>query len=145
MQMQFEKNFDSAKRYGAELSVIMLDIDHFKIYNDTYGHTGGDSLLVKLADIIVKKMRKADYVFRYGGEEFLAILPGTGLTKACEAAERLRSAVEVKAGVTISLGVASLNGSVESIEALIVNADKALYRAKAEGRNRVESATGSVS
>jgi diguanylate cyclase (GGDEF)-like protein len=144
MQLQFEKSFAYAKRYKEELSVIMLDIDHFKIYNDTYGHTGGDSLLAKLAGIIVKNMRKADYVFRYGGEEFLAILPGTNLTKACEAAKHLRSAVEAKAGVTISLGVASLTVSVESIEALIVNADKALYRAKAGGRNRVETSEGPV-
>lgn len=142
MQIQFEKNFESAKRYGEELSVFMLDIDHFKMYNDTHGHIGGDRLLVKLADIIVRVMRKADYVFRYGGEEFLVILPGTGLTKACEAAERLRSAVESEAGVTISLGVASLTGSVERIEDLVVNADKALYRAKERGRNRVEAASG---
>lgn len=141
MQIQFEKNFESAKRYGEELSVIMLDIDHFKIYNDTYGHTGGDNLLVKLAEIIVREMRKADYVFRYGGEEFLIIFPETGLAKTREAAERLRLAVEAEAGVTISLGVASLTESVKGIEDLIVNADQALYRAKEGGRNRVETST----
>lgn len=139
MQIQFEKSFESAKRYGEELSVIMLDIDHFKIYNDTYGHTGGDSLLVKLAEIIVREMRKADYVFRYGGEEFLIIFPETGLAKTREAAERLRLAVEAEAGVTISLGVASLTESIKGIEDLIVNADQALYRAKEGGRNRVET------
>jgi diguanylate cyclase (GGDEF)-like protein len=139
MQIQFEKSFESAKRYGEELSVVMLDIDHFKIYNDTYGHTGGDRLLVKLAEIIVREMRKADYVFRYGGEEFLIIFPGTGLAKTREAAERLRLAVEAETGVTISLGVASLTESVKNIEDLIVTADQALYRAKEGGRNRVET------
>jgi diguanylate cyclase (GGDEF)-like protein len=133
-----EKNFEAVKRYGKELSVIMLDIDLFKKYNDTHGHIGGDRLLVKLADILTREARKADYVFRYGGEEFLIILPETGLTMAYETAERLRMAVESEAGITVSLGVSSYHEPLLDAEALIRESDNALYRAKQNGRNRVE-------
>lgn len=105
MEIQLEKSFQAARRYGEGLSVIMLDIDHFKIYNDTHGHPEGDRLLAKIATVLQKEMRASDYVFRYGGEEFLVLVPNTGLKKACDAAERLRSAVEAEAGVTISLDV----------------------------------------
>ena len=95
LEVQLEKNYASAKRYGQPLSVIMLDIDHFKQYNDTHGHVEGDRLLVKVAHIFLKAMRTADYVFRYGGEEFLVMLPGADISKACKTAERLRIAVGV--------------------------------------------------
>jgi diguanylate cyclase (GGDEF)-like protein len=140
LEIQLEKNFEASRRYEEKLSVIMLDIDHFKRYNDTYGHVGGDRLLAKLAAILLKELRTADYVFRYGGEEFLALLPKTDLEKANETAERLRRAVEADAGVTISLGVATYQKNLPDKEALIGRADAALYRAKEGGRNRVEVA-----
>lgn len=138
LEIQLTKNYDSAKRYGQPLSIIMLDIDHFKQYNDTHGHVEGDSLLVKVAHIFLKTVRTADYVFRYGGEEFLLMLPGTDIANACKAAERLRRLVESEAGITISLGVSSYHKSLQDKEALIREADSALYLAKQNGRNRVE-------
>jgi diguanylate cyclase (GGDEF)-like protein len=138
LQMQMEKCVEAAKRYGESFSVIMLDIDHFKQYNDTHGHVEGDRLLVELAGILLHKMRNADYVFRYGGEEFLVILPETDSGKAYEAAERLRIAMEAEAGVTISLGVATYRKDAHDSSSLIERADVLLYRAKQNGRNRVE-------
>ncbi len=140
MQMQIEKSIEATNRYGEKLSVIMMDIDHFKEYNDTHGHLEGDRLLVRLAGILSQEMRRTDYIFRYGGEEFLVILPETDLDSACEAAERMRKAVEEEIGVTISLGVASCREETRDATGLIRSADVALYRAKQKGRNRVETA-----
>lgn len=138
MEIEFTKRLETAKRYREALSIIMLDIDHFKNYNDSHGHQEGDGLLIKLADILLRQVRMTDYVFRYGGEEFLVILPKMNLDMAHEAAERLRRAVEAEGGgLTISLGVVSLNESFQEKDTLIGAADKALYRAKANGRNRV--------
>lgn len=139
LQVQMEKCIEAAKRYGETFSLIMLDIDHFKQYNDTYGHVEGDRLLVRLAGILLHNMRNADYVFRYGGEEFLVILPETDAAKAREAAERLRIAVEAEAGVTISLGVATYRKDAQDSANLISSVDALLYRAKQNGRNRVEA------
>jgi diguanylate cyclase (GGDEF)-like protein len=140
METQLEKCFEVARRYDEDLSLVMVDIDHFKRYNDTLGHQAGDQLLAILAKILLREVRRADYVFRFGGEEFLVLLPETGPERAMEAAERLRMAVETEAGVTISLGVAALNGSMEP-EELIADADSSLYQAKQNGRNRVETSS----
>jgi diguanylate cyclase (GGDEF)-like protein len=140
METQLEKCFEVARRYDEDLSLVMVDIDHFKRYNDTLGHQAGDQLLAILAKILLREVRRADYVFRFGGEEFLVLLPETGPKHAMEAAERLRMAVETEAGVTISLGVAALNGSMEP-EELIADADSSLYQAKQNGRNRVETSS----
>ncbi|MCM2358218.1 MAG: diguanylate cyclase [Geobacteraceae bacterium] len=138
LELQLEKLMEAARRYGNPLSVIMLDLDHFKRYNDSRGHVEGDRLLARIAAILLREVRSADYLFRYGGEEFLAILPETGPPMACEAAERLRKAVEAESGVTVSLGVASYRKTMADKESLIRRADEALYRAKENGRNRVE-------
>jgi diguanylate cyclase (GGDEF)-like protein len=139
MEIQLDKSLDSAKRYREALSIIIVDIDHFKNYNDSHGHQEGDRLLGMLAGILLEEVRMADYVFRYGGEEFLIVLPETSLERACETAERLRKVVEAETGgLTISLGVASLTESLQKKDQLIDAADKALYRAKENGRNRVE-------
>lgn len=138
LELQLKKSFKAAKRYQEKLSVVMLDIDHFKSYNDTRGHLEGDRLLAKFAEQLVKELRDADFVFRYGGEEFLCMLPGTDLTMACEVAERVRMAVQTETDVTISLGVASFTDDMPDKESLVRKADEALFRAKRNGRNRVE-------
>jgi len=140
MQLDLERGIAKAKRYDRPLSVVMLDVDHFKRYNDSFGHPEGDRLLATLADILKQQTRDADLVARYGGEEFIVILPETPMGDACEVSERLRRAVEEQTDVTISLGVASLGGGMEDAVGLIRGADEALYRAKESGRNRVERA-----
>ena len=142
LEIQLEKNFSLARRYGERFALIMLDVDHFKRYNDTYGHPQGDRLLVQLAELLRREVRRSDYVFRYGGEEFLVILPETSLATATEVAERLRAAVEAEAAVTISLGVATLQEDTPDKESLIDRVDAALYSAKRRGRNRLERAEG---
>jgi diguanylate cyclase (GGDEF)-like protein len=137
LQIQLEKCVDAAQRYGEQLSVMMLDIDHFKRYNDRYGHVEGDRMLVKLANILSLGMRNSDYIYRYGGEEFLLLLPKTDTDLACEIAERLRKMVEAEAGITISLGISSFQENMSNCENLIIRADSALYQAKQEGRNRI--------
>jgi diguanylate cyclase (GGDEF)-like protein len=147
---RFEKEVERAKRYERILSVIMLDIDHFKNYNDSFGHLRGDTLLKKLACLFEKCLRKADVIARYGGEEFFVLLPETDKEQACRAAEKLRSAVEendfhadrpeLKPGkITITLGVASLPRDALEALSLLDLADKALYFGKAQGRNRVSA------
>jgi diguanylate cyclase (GGDEF)-like protein len=138
MKRQIDHYINAAKRYGRRLSLVMLDIDHFKCYNDTYGHVKGDMVLSDLAVLLRGQMRDADQIFRYGGEEFLIMLPETDLHDACIAAERLRKAVEREGLVTISLGVASYDDFVQTSDVLITNTDTALYVAKQKGRNRVE-------
>jgi two-component system, cell cycle response regulator len=137
LQFQMEKSIETVKRYGEYLSVIMLDIDHFKQYNDLHGHVEGDRLLVELADILERETRGSDFAFRYGGEEFLVILPRTGAQPACDVAERIRRVVETETEVTVSLGVSSYSKDSGDCENMIHRADAALYRAKREGRNRV--------
>ncbi|WP_256128281.1 GGDEF domain-containing response regulator [Desulfolutivibrio sulfoxidireducens] len=131
-----------ARRYGTPLSVILLDIDHFKKVNDTHGHDAGDTVLTEMARLVMGLLRESDRLARWGGEEFFVVAPGVGLGGGVELAERLRAAVADKdfpgvPGVTASFGVAEyLPG--EPVEALVKRADAALYRAKAGGRNRVE-------
>jgi two-component system cell cycle response regulator len=138
LQVQFEKSFEGAKRYEKPLSIIMLDIDHFKKYNDTYGHVEGDKLLVSIANILLKELRSPDYIFRYGGEEFLIMLPETDVKNAGIVAERLRKAIASQLNVTVSLGISFYHQSIQTGEKLIHHADTALYKAKQNGRNRVE-------
>ena len=132
---------DRARRYAQNLSLIIIDIDHFKSVNDTYGHQTGDDVLATTAHIITEHIRKIDIAGRYGGEEFVVICPNTDLEQAALVAEKLRAMVakhtfNVVGQKTISLGVAEF--SVEdNPEDLIKKADSALYKAKNEGRNRV--------
>lgn len=137
-----------AERTGDCLSLIILDIDNFKKINDTYGHQNGDKVLSTLAEVTQTHLRCYDIAVRYGGEEFVLVLPGTSLTGGEEVAERLRQEVEAmsfmppldKLSVTISLGVALFPSPlVDDMESLIRQADEALYRAKQKGRNRVET------
>ncbi|MBF0119815.1 MAG: diguanylate cyclase [Desulfobacterales bacterium] len=138
LDIVFNKAFARAKRYNRPISVIMIDIDYFKRYNDTYGHAEGDKLLVKFAETIKNNLREADLAARYGGEEFMVILPDTELRNASLVAEKLKSKILGNTSVSASFGVSSYNESIPDKEAIIKKADAALYRAKQNGRNRVE-------
>lgn len=137
---------DRSVRHKTPLSLIMIDIDHFKNFNDTYGHTCGDLVLKNVARLIQENVRQIDIAARYGGEEFAVILPNTDMEKALMVAERVRSGVEAEKlacdgrslGVTVSLGVAQMDPRKDrDNNSLITRADKALYMSKQNGRNRV--------
>ena len=128
------------KRYETKLSLLMIDIDHFKRINDTYGHAIGDEVLKKVSSELQNQLRKVDLVARWGGEEFIALLPETEIVEAVSVAEKLREKIEMlihenNEVVTISIGISMLEES-ESIDSWINRADKALYHAKKQGRNR---------
>jgi diguanylate cyclase (GGDEF)-like protein len=139
-----EEEIARARRHRRELSVLMLDIDHFKKINDTHGHVTGDSVLRGLAAVLQKRLRPNDRLGRYGGEEFCAILPETSVTSAAHMAEELRKLVETYSFVadnrevraTISIGAASLEDGMKPAD-LYRRADEKLYQAKRGGRNRV--------
>ncbi|AYO29407.1 diguanylate cyclase [Biomaibacter acetigenes] len=126
-------------RYGIPLTVIFLDIDNFKTYNDTFGHVAGDVVLQKTADIIKNSIRTVDIAGRFGGEEFVIILPGTKEEGAVAVAERIRKSIETypfpHRKVTASLGIALAKNS-DSVDSLLEKADQALYQAKRQGKNR---------
>jgi len=132
-------------RYSTPFSIIICDIDFFKSVNDTYGHLAGDTVLKHIAEIIRKNIRSCDLLVRFGGEEFLLILPNARAVEALRIAEKLRVMIEKEIffisnkeiNITMSFGVSTPKKS-DSIEALIERADKALYIAKSRGRNRVE-------
>ncbi|MDD2701800.1 MAG: diguanylate cyclase [Sideroxydans sp.] len=135
-----------ARRYGKPLAMLMLDLDHFKKVNDTYGHHAGDAVLRKLSEVCIATLREIDVIGRYGGEEFVVLLPETDARRALEAAERLRHAlseadVALAGGemlrFTVSIGVANLVATDPDLDSLLKRADKGLYEAKKLGRNRV--------
>ncbi|HEX5393530.1 MAG TPA: diguanylate cyclase [Rhodocyclaceae bacterium] len=144
----FERELARARREGMPLAVVLLDVDHFKQLNDTYGHRAGDTVLKAMAALLSSDVRAEDFICRYGGEEFLVILPGMGLDIAAERAERWRVAIaEMRVPVrsttlqiTGSFGIASYPDQGLDADRLIQAADTALYRAKHNGRNRVELA-----
>jgi diguanylate cyclase (GGDEF)-like protein len=127
-------------RSGRQLCVALLDLDHFKAYNDRNGHQAGDRLLKEAAAAWQGKLRKTDLLARYGGEEFAVLLPDCGLENAMQIAEHLRIA---RPEVTCSLGVADWDGREDATE-LVARADRALYAAKAAGRNRSFAAPGAT-
>lgn len=137
---------ERAVRYEHATALLMLDIDHFKRFNDQHGHRMGDDCLKLFARLLGNELRQSDRVARYGGEEFIAYLPETTLERAQEVAERIRRAVEslalppeVSAGeLTVSIGVAVFHRESDTFESLVRRADEALYRAKDKGRNRIE-------
>jgi diguanylate cyclase (GGDEF)-like protein len=136
---------ERAIQYGGPLSVLLLDVDHFKRVNDTYGHAAGDAVLRTLSETVRRSARKTDLVGRLGGEEFAVLLPRTGVAAAQELAERIRLGVAstlVRVGteslaVTVSIGVATMAGPAEPVEAMLRRADLLMYDAKVGGRNRV--------
>jgi diguanylate cyclase (GGDEF)-like protein len=148
---RLESEVDRCSRYGRSLSLIMADIDHFKKYNDTQGHQRGDELLRAAADRFRGLVRKPDFIARYGGEEFIVVMPETGCREAFHLAERMREAVsslgdggggsQPGGKVTVSLGIAEMPIHAKDAATLVREADRALYRAKEEGRNRVVKCT----
>ena len=156
LQVRLMEELARSRRDRSELVCLMLDLDHFKQVNDTYGHAAGDEVLRELAQRVESQVRASDVAARYGGEEFVVLLPHTDVTAGKALAERIRRAVaaepvsfdeEGQVTVTASIGIASvLPGGGEDLktvgDSLLARADVALYRAKAAGRNRVEVSTG---
>ena len=147
LDTMLDKEIDLATRHGNDLALLMLDVDHFKQINDTYGHGTGDKVLCSLVNSLKKQIRTSDVLFRYGGEEFTLLLNNTTIDGAHLLAQRIRSAVEQQTHVTdtdniqftISIGVAQLNHA-ETAQQLLEKADIALYAAKKMGRNCVVKA-----
>ncbi|MBN2824620.1 MAG: GGDEF domain-containing protein [Campylobacterales bacterium] len=136
-----QAEINRSKRISKPFSLIMYDLDHFKAINDTYGHDKGDRVLQIVTDIIRHSIREVDLVGRYGGEEFLILMPHTALREAIEIAQRAKEAVanykfDTIKGVTISLGVIEYQEG-EEINSLLKRVDELLYQSKKEGRNRV--------
>jgi len=136
---------------GGRFCAVMCDVDYFKLYNDEYGHLHGDEVLTKVARTLLQGCRQNDEIYRYGGEEFLLVMPEQSIEAACAAAERHRARIEQLAIpnigspetiVTISAGVATMTTDRPSIKGWLEGADEALYRAKLLGRNRVVAAAG---
>jgi two-component system cell cycle response regulator len=145
-ETEMRRMFEHSARYDRPLSIGVLDVDHFKAFNDNFGHLTGDAVLRHVAEILRTCTRKSDVVARYGGEEFVIVMPETQLLEAVQVAEKVRIAVAERvltfAGerrpVTVSIGVAGLpHTKFDTIDTLIDAADRALYRAKEAGRNRV--------
>ena len=140
-----EREFARHQRYDNPVSLVIFDIDHFKRVNDTYGHQTGDEVIRETARITSQLVRETDFAGRYGGEEFVVLLPGTTLDGAAQFAERLRSSIERQQldyqgsplTFTISLGVATLTDDMAGYLTLLERADKALYQSKEGGRNQV--------
>ena len=147
MDQTLQREIDMARRHMHPLSLLMLDIDHFKKINDTHGHAAGDSVLRAVAGAIKRQLRNVDMVFRFGGEEFLILLSNTGRDAAGMVGERLRQAAQAqdywvegkRIELTVSLGCSTLLAA-ESADSLLRRADNALYVAKREGRNRLAMA-----
>lgn len=140
-----QRETDACAREGATLALLLIDLDLFKQINDRHGHAAGDDVLCQISALLLQSMRPSDICCRYGGEEFLLVLPGMGLQTAVERAQALRQQVAERRwlaegqpiGVTLSVGVACAHNARVAPAALIDMADRALYQAKAEGRNRV--------
>lgn len=150
-QQIFTQEIGRARRYDKLVSLIILDIDNFKSFNDRFGHTVGDKVLIAIGDLISRALRKIDYAFRYGGEEFVIILPETSLDNAIITAERLRDRIAAEAKlavpesdgccITVSAGVACFPENGTTREDLFSLMDSYLYKAKAMGKNKVWHAT----
>ncbi|MGB9811424.1 MAG: GGDEF domain-containing protein [Dictyoglomus turgidum] len=141
MDQELEKCLYIWERYNRPFSIIIIDIDDFKKINDTYGHLIGDMVLEKISKIIRENIRKSDIASRWGGEEFLILLPETNLQNATLVAEAFRRKIEeanfgIDEKITVSVGVANIENN-ESIDSLIQRADKNLYKAKESGKNKV--------
>jgi diguanylate cyclase (GGDEF)-like protein/PAS domain S-box-containing protein len=144
-----DHEIDRASRYSSDLSLILCDIDRFKLINDTYGHRAGDLALQAISESLKNTLRKADVIGRYGGDEFMMILPETSISGAASLAEKIRAAVEnteleLPGGksnrLSMSIGVSSCCAAVENSDTIVARADAALYASKQAGRNKVSVA-----
>jgi len=144
-KQRYTEEFDRVVKYQGKLNLLMLDIDHFKQYNDTYGHTAGDIVLKEVSEILSKNVGAEDVVARYGGEEFIILLLGKDKSSAVEKADYIRKKVQEhpiilrrkKTGITVSIGVANYPQDSKLKGELVHQADISLYKAKTEGRNKV--------
>ena len=140
-----EREITRSKRYNIAFSVLLIDIDHFKRINDTYGHDIGDEVIIFMTKVVLENLRKVDCFGRLGGEEFLVLLPETDLNEAKIVAERIRTNIEnkyinthdQKISITVSIGVSCYGLEDQVIDSIIQRADQGLYQAKNQGRNRV--------
>jgi len=147
LERELSTRFEHARRYGRPLSLAMIDVDHFKRINDTFGHPVGDDVLRAIATLLKRTTRASDCVARYGGDEFAVILPESQMLEALQAAEKIRAEVATRSfgnampwRVTVSIGIACTGHSqFDDVWQLVHAADAALYRAKRNGRNRIES------
>src|SRR6185369_2988924 len=144
-----EQLFAEAQRYDSELACVMIDLDGYKVLNDTFGHQTGDQLLILAAKAVTSNLRRMDVAARYGGDEFVLLLPKAATHEAASVVTRVRddffyasaSLLRRHAGVTMSIGIAGMRGNnLVNTDQLIARADAALYRSKAEGRNRISLA-----
>lgn len=151
---RFKEDLARAIRYQRPLSLLMLDIDHFKHYNDLHGHQQGDALLVELTGLLSRTIRRPDYLARYGGEEFVIVAPESGRQSAEQMAEKLRTLIEGHffayqesqpgGNLTVSIGVASYPEDGQTVDEMVGKSDAALYLAKGMGRNRIFAASGRI-
>ena len=138
---------ERCRRNGRRMALLIMDLDHFKAINDTHGHQAGDAVLVWFVNRVRSVLRPADQLGRFGGEEFVALLPEVSHQEACVVAERIRAIAQLDAPVascSVSIGIAVSHGPDETVDLLLARADTALYLAKAKGRNRAELALESV-
>jgi two-component system cell cycle response regulator len=148
MDTHLENIVREANEHGRPISIMMLDIDHFKQVNDTYGHNVGDEVIKEFANRIINNIRPSDLAVRYGGEEFVVILNNTDMPNTQTVAERIRSQIETvpfkvstadgMINKTTSLGISVLRKEGDTVETILKRADEALYAAKHGGRNRIE-------
>ena len=145
LDKSLQEEMNRSLRYNTNFSIILLDIDYFKKVNDNFGHQVGDEVLIESAQVLSKNIRNVDILGRWGGEEFLVICPETKIEDAIKVASHINAAIKLHKfttypnTVTMSLGVASFNKDIKNVDDIILNADKALYQAKSDGRNQVRS------
>lgn len=149
---QAQRQLSVSLRYGAPFTLLLLDVDHFKACNDSFGHAAGDVVLKQLARTLAAEIRDADFAARYGGEEFTVLCPNTDTKQAVPLAQRLREAIQdtllmpehpeqsLPSGMTVSIGIATHEPRETEVDAVLARADAALYAAKRAGRNRIEMA-----
>jgi len=141
----YAKEHALMRRESTFMTMLSIDLDYFKKINDCHGHAAGDRVLIDVAAVIGKALRASDHVARFGGEEFIVLLPATGIDRAQHIGERIQAALRLPRtdvpAYTVSIGIACQITADEDLDGILVRADKALYRAKENGRDRIEVAT----